>query len=375
MNTNTVKKEEAKALTVKSAKVIEYVDKVDADRENRLVGEIKLITEQTKQVVLMGSIEIGRRLVEAKNLIKHGQWGAWLKDRIDYSQRTANNFMRIYKEYGENGLAEKSQSIANLSYTHALALLDVPAEERAKFAEETNAKDMKIKELQEAIKRLNAEKESAVKASEQHYQRIIEQTNLAIDTAKTEQKRLSERVKELEVQAQKAEKSKDDEVKKRLDAAVAEERKSLEKKNGEVNVLQAEIAALKKKHEEQMELARRQERSIAQQEIAKKDKEIAKARADMQAELKKTAQELEQADKKYKKEQDKNKLAKNLGTCAFAIEELLDVYAMVLDAISDVGRYDNAKADKLLGDLDKNLEAIRQRGQAKLKLAQAQIRN
>lgn len=140
MNTNTVKKEETNAIVVKEAQVIEYVDKANADRENRIVGEIKLITEQTKQVVLMGSIEIGRRLTEAKALVKHGQWGAWLKDRIDYSQRTANNFMRIYKEYGETGLAEKSQSIANLSYTHALALLDVPAEERAKFAEEKNAR-------------------------------------------------------------------------------------------------------------------------------------------------------------------------------------------------------------------------------------------
>lgn len=156
MNTNTVKKEETNAIVVKEAQVIEYVDKANADRENRIVGEIKLITEQTKQVVLMGSIEIGRRLTEAKALVKHGQWGAWLKDRIDYSQRTANNFMRIYKEYGETGLAEKSQSIANLSYTHALALLDVPAEERAKFAEEKNAQDMKIKELQEAIKTLKA---------------------------------------------------------------------------------------------------------------------------------------------------------------------------------------------------------------------------
>lgn len=139
MNANTVKKEEAKVVVIENVHTALYVDKVNADRENRIVGEIKLITEQTKQVVLMGSIEIGRRLVEAKNLVKHGQWGAWLKDRIDYSQRTANNFMRIYKEYGETGLAEKSQSIANLSYTHALALLDVPAEERAKFAEEKNA--------------------------------------------------------------------------------------------------------------------------------------------------------------------------------------------------------------------------------------------
>lgn len=184
MNTNTVKKEETNAIVVKEAQVIEYVDKANADRENRIVGEIKLITEQTKQVVLMGSIEIGRRLTEAKALVKHGQWGAWLKDRIDYSQRTANNFMRIYKEYGETGLAEKSQSIANLSYTHALALLDVPAEERAKFAEEKNAQDMKIKELQEAIKTLKA----ARSTDAERYKKELAEKDAAFLKAKSETK-------------------------------------------------------------------------------------------------------------------------------------------------------------------------------------------
>lgn len=356
MNENKGKKTVVELAVVESAKG-QYVDKANADRENRIVDEIRMITEQTKQVVLAASIEIGRRLTEAKGFVKHGQWSSWLKERVDYSQRTANNFMRIYKEYGESGLAEKSQSIANLSYTHALALLDVPAEERAKFAEENNAKDMKIKELQEAIKKLNAEKDNAVKQTEQHYKSMIEQKNNAIENAKAEREGMNQRIKELEKQAQEAEKNKDAEVKKRLNEAVLEERKALEKKNGEVNALQTEIAGLKKKHEEQVELARKQERSIAQQEIAKKDKEIAKAKADMQAELKKTAEELEQTGKKYKEEQDRNKLAKNLGTCSFAIEELLDVYAMVLDAIFDVGKYDKLE----LGEQVVPLTAVRLR--------------
>lgn len=119
-----------------SAETVQYVSDEDAAREDRLVSEIRMITEQTKQVVLFNSIEIGRRLTEAKAMVKHGTWGTWLKERVDYSQRTANNFMKIYQEYGRNGLAEKSQALANLSYTQALALIDLPEDERARFAEE-----------------------------------------------------------------------------------------------------------------------------------------------------------------------------------------------------------------------------------------------
>ena len=104
-----------------SEETVQYVSDEDAAREDRLVSEIRMITEQTKQVVLFNSIEIGRRLTEAKAMVKRGTWGTWLKERVDYSQRTANNFMKIYQEYGRNGLAEKSQALANLSYTQALA--------------------------------------------------------------------------------------------------------------------------------------------------------------------------------------------------------------------------------------------------------------
>ena len=134
-----------------SAETVQYVSDEDAAREDRLVSEIRMITEQTKQVVLFNSIEIGRRLTEAKAMVKHGTWGTWLKERVDYSQRTANNFMKIYQEYGRNGLAEKSQALANLSYTQALALIDLPEEERARFAEERKAGEMALPDIEALV--------------------------------------------------------------------------------------------------------------------------------------------------------------------------------------------------------------------------------
>ena len=62
-----------------------------------VAAEINSIKYQTRNIVLFNSIEIGRRLVEAKELIEHGAFGDWLKSAVDYSQSNANNLMKIYE--------------------------------------------------------------------------------------------------------------------------------------------------------------------------------------------------------------------------------------------------------------------------------------
>ena len=65
-----------------------------------IAAEINGIKEQTKKMVLYNSIEIGRKLTEAKLLMDHGEWGKWLENAVDYSKSTANNLMKIFQEYG-----------------------------------------------------------------------------------------------------------------------------------------------------------------------------------------------------------------------------------------------------------------------------------
>lgn len=80
--------------------------------------------------ILNYAIEIGRRLEEAKAMLPHGEWGAWLKRELGYSQSTAQNFMRVFREYGDSqqslfGRAPKSQTFGNLTYSKALRLLAI----------------------------------------------------------------------------------------------------------------------------------------------------------------------------------------------------------------------------------------------------------
>lgn len=122
-----------------------------------IAAEINGIKAQTRTILLCSSIEIGRRLVEAKEMIEHGEWTNWLEKSVDYSQRTAQNLMRIFEEYGSDQIVlfgdnTKSQAYADLSYSQAVALLGVPAEEREQFLEENDLSEMTTRELQAAIK-------------------------------------------------------------------------------------------------------------------------------------------------------------------------------------------------------------------------------
>ncbi len=122
-----------------------------------IAAEINSIKGQTRTMILYASIEIGRRLVEAKDLVPHGEWGNWLEQSLDYSKSTANNLMKIYEEYGTDranllGKTSNLQALGDLSYTQAVALLGIPRDEREQFVEEHDLENMSTRELQQAIK-------------------------------------------------------------------------------------------------------------------------------------------------------------------------------------------------------------------------------
>ena len=94
-----------------------------------IAQEINVIRDQAGKILLQSSLEIGQRLKEAKELVGHGNWGAWVEAEVNYSQRTAQNLIKIYDEYGEKYLVNannsNTQAVANLSYTQALAMLKI----------------------------------------------------------------------------------------------------------------------------------------------------------------------------------------------------------------------------------------------------------
>src|SRR4051812_25111866 len=41
------------------------------------------------------AVEVGRLLTEAKGLLPHGEWAAWLREHCRISHRTASRYMRL----------------------------------------------------------------------------------------------------------------------------------------------------------------------------------------------------------------------------------------------------------------------------------------
>ena len=78
------------------------------------------------------AVNIGKLLNEAKELTLHGGWGVWLKTNCAFSERTAQNYMRLAERLPE--LTAKGATAADLTYRDAVLLLSEPKDEPAKNA-------------------------------------------------------------------------------------------------------------------------------------------------------------------------------------------------------------------------------------------------
>ena len=146
---------------------------IQTQRTPDIIGaEIRGLTQQAKTMTVWFGIEIGRRLTEAKEMLEHGQWLAYLKEQTEFSQPSASRLMRLYDEYGAKqtslfGAELNYSTLNNLSISNALRLLAVPEDEREEFAAEHDVEHMSARELDELIKQRDEAEQRAAKAEEQ----------------------------------------------------------------------------------------------------------------------------------------------------------------------------------------------------------------
>ena len=348
-----------------SAETVQYVSDEDAAREDRLVSEIRMITEQTKQVVLFNSIEIGRRLTEAKAMVKRGTWGTWLKERVDYSQRTANNFMKIYQEYGRNGLAEKSQALANLSYTQALALIDLPEDERARFAEERKAGEMALRRLQEEV-RQEKEKVTAVKElanrnaaeAEAKFADALKQKDTQMAKLTAEKAKVAAQIEALEKRAAEAEKSNQKRQKEAIGIALEEERKKLNAAAEKQSELLKQIDEPNGQRDRQVAEARRKAEEEMNAKFAKERAELEEKERAAKAVADVARKQIDAAKRQVTEAIENRELTEAIARAKFAIESALDAYSRAADTVIEVGRLDKVEASKLLDDMAQSSQSI-----------------
>lgn len=123
---------------------------------DQLATEIRYYSQQASWSI----IEVGKRLIEAKKQVAHGEWETWLERNVGYSQSTATRFMKCAERFGN--LA----TLQDLNPSQTIALLALPESETETFIEQKKAEgnpveDMTVKTLREEIKEWKSKAEQA----------------------------------------------------------------------------------------------------------------------------------------------------------------------------------------------------------------------
>ena len=127
-------------------------------RLSQLAGEINAITGNARVVLANASIEVGKRLIEAKGLCPQGRFFEWCKTNVDYSMRQVEVLMQIADTYGRGELPE---AFRGLGVSHLTALLAAPAEEREGMAQRAQDDGLSVRQLKAEIAKLKEVREEA----------------------------------------------------------------------------------------------------------------------------------------------------------------------------------------------------------------------
>ena len=187
--------------------------------EQEIGRGIETITEEIlsyKRTAGESILEIGRRLKEAKALLSHGEWLPWLSEKVEFSERSAQNFMRLADAY------QNPQTLADLGASKALVLLALSPVERDEFLSEKHdvrgaektVPEMSARELEEAIRQrkiaelkaeetareLNRQKEATAEAEAEaaKAQEAAEAARAEVESARSISFAAQERTAELE---------------------------------------------------------------------------------------------------------------------------------------------------------------------------------
>ena len=89
---------------------------------------------------LRHAVRAGELLTEAKGQVKHGEWGTWLSANFGGSERTAQAYMRVWREMPKLEGANP-QRVTDLSFRGALRQLSAPAPpQKERSAEEAHTR-------------------------------------------------------------------------------------------------------------------------------------------------------------------------------------------------------------------------------------------
>ena len=319
----------------------------------QLTAEVNVRYHQAEGLASMSAMmlaDAGRRLIEIKGRIPHGQFETWCADNLEFSKSKAEKMMKLAERVAdENSLFSKTETFTDIGISRVWALLAAPEEVAAEVIETNDVESMTVRELKAELARVKEEKEAAERKAE-----MIDHNN---DDIRKElasmQRKLSETVSEKEFAE--------------MQAAAQAQKEDLTKELSEAKAEAADIQAKLDKAKEDLKKQKAKQKDLE----AARDEEVKKAIEGKTAEIeeqaaaraRETSQELLDRTQRQvgdlqeyieKLEAEKAKLS-NTSLMEFKVyvDQLQDIYFKICDIITEENQRDEATGAKMQTALQK----------------------
>ena len=325
----------------------------------QLTAEANTFYRQAEQLAGMSAMmlaETGRRLAEVKNRIPHGEFKKWCEENLEFSYRKAARTMQLAEKMDdENSPFSKVPTLATIGISRVWALLAAPEEVAAEVVENNDVESMKVRELQDELAKVKAEKEAA-----EHKAEMSDRSN---DDIRKElasmQRKLSETVSEEEfAEMQAAAQAQKEDLTKELSEAKAEAadiQMKLDKAKEDLKKQKAKQKELEAARDEEVKKAIEGKTAEIEEQAA------ARARETSQELLDRTQRQVGDLQEYIEKlEAEKAKLS-NTSLMEFKVyvDQLQDIYFKICDIITEENQRDEATGAKMQTALQKIVKGWR----------------
>ena len=136
---------------------VTYQTEVNLENKSteQLAAEVNVRYHQAEGLANMSAMmlaDAGRRLIEIKGRIPHGQFESWCADNLEFSKSKAEKMMKLAERVDdESSLFSKTETFTDIGISRVWALLAAPEEVAAEVIETHDVSDMTVRELKEEI--------------------------------------------------------------------------------------------------------------------------------------------------------------------------------------------------------------------------------
>ena len=201
---------------------------LESKSTEQLAAEVNVRYHQAEGLASMSAMmlaDAGRRLIEIKGRIPHGQFESWCADNLEFSKSKAEKMMKLAERVDdESSFFSKTETFTDIGISRVWALLAAPEEVAAEVIETHDVSEMTVRELKEEIARLKEEKAAAEHkaAQKEDLTKELNEARASADEIQIKLDKAKEDLKKAKQKLKDAEAKQDDEVQEKLAKASAE---------------------------------------------------------------------------------------------------------------------------------------------------------